>query len=123
MKIYADYQFYENEYIAAESPVFKKESDFLPFSCKATQYIDLYTFGNLPDKVPDILKMCCCEIAETLFISDNSNKEFGIKSETVGDYRIEYENISDKEKIINSKIKIIVYRWLAGTGLLYCGVE
>lgn len=123
MILYADYQFYRNQYSMAESPIFKSENDFLPFSRKATQYIKLHTFDNVPDEVPEVVKMCCCELAEFLFSADNSSKMFGIKSEKVGDYSVEYENISDKEKVINSQVKSIIYKWLATTGLLYCGVR
>lgn len=119
--IYADYQFYKSQYMTAEKEIFKSEIDFLQFSRNAAQYINLYTFGSVPDEVPEDVKMCCCELAEFLFNADSS-KNINIKSEKVGDYSVEYEIASDKEKAFNLSIRNIIYKWLAKTGLLYCGV-
>lgn len=121
MAVYADSDFYTNEYSGVAGVT---ASHLL----KASQIIDLYTFGNVKDDVPESVRMCCCEVAEILQKYDSyayTDKSGRITSEKVGDLAMSYEAVS-VEKVSaqrDKEIRSAIYRWLANTGLLYRGVR
>lgn len=121
MQCYADYQFYNLEYANGNSAVFNTAESFLPYSRKATQYIKRYTFGNVPQDVPESVKMCCCELSEKLYSCDKIINR-GISSESVGDLSISYESSVTLLQQKSQEIEEIIYNWLSETGLLYRGV-
>lgn len=117
MTNYADYEYYTGTYKGAVIDA----ASFDTYARKATQTIKQYTFSRITDdNVPDDAKMCCCEVAEAIFKSDQQDTE-GIVSEKVGEYSVSYVSPEAKEKLLNYSIRRIIYNWLAMTGLLYRG--
>jgi hypothetical protein len=117
MTNYADYAYYTGTYKGAVIDA----ASFDLHARKATQTIKQYTFSRITDdNVPDDAKMCCCEVAEAIFKSDQQDTE-GIVSEKVGEYSVSYVSPEAKEKLLNYSIRRIIYNWLAMTGLLYRG--
>ena len=119
MTLYVDFDFYEAEY---EGKIVEADN-FGFYSRKASQIIKQYTCGNVPDEVPESVKFCCCELSELLYKSDKSSSSQGVTSEKVGDWSASYESGESQQKALSSKIRSVVYSWLADTGLLYRGVK
>ena len=65
--IYADEKFYTENYLMGRKPVISAGFPF--YARQASQVIDQHTFGRLKDAqdVPELVKMCCCELAEEEF--------------------------------------------------------
>jgi hypothetical protein len=122
MIVYADSDFYINEYLLGKKAVIDTAS-FAFYARKATQFIKKYTFDNVPETVPEVVKMCCCEVAELIYNSEKSNISQGIASESVGDLSVSYESSENHTKLLAENIKSVIYSWLTGTGLLYRGVR
>lgn len=121
MEIYADYQFYSFNYLNGNSAVFSTAESFLPYTRKATQYINRYTFNNIPDDAPECVKMCCCELAEKLYSYDKQISK-NITSESIGDLSVSYESSVTITQRTSQEIKEIIYNWLSNTGYLYRGI-
>lgn len=120
--IYADSEFYTNEYLCGKEAVIDTAS-FAFYARKASQFIKLYTFDNIPeDNIPECVKMCCCEIAEQIFTTDKSPASTGVSSESVGDMSKSYESASNQAENLDKANKDSIQTWLTGTGLLYRGV-
>lgn len=121
MTVYADSDFYTREYLSGRQAVISP-AVFPYYARKASSYIDQYTFDGIDaDNVPDVVKMCCCELAETLFRLENSPSFNGVTSERVGDISRTYESGEAKQQSLNVSIKNVVHAWLLNTGLLYRG--
>lgn len=124
MQIYADYSFYHNTYKGS----LISESAFNLYAIKATKIIQDYTFGNVPDVIPEEVKYCCCEIADALSEYQNSNAvksiESGVSSESVGGWSVSYG--SDNSAVATAfkrKISDIINVWLSDTGLTSSAVK
>jgi hypothetical protein len=116
---YTDYVYYQNTYKGDLIP----SNKFELYSRKATQYIKINTFERIDElDIPDEVKMCCCELAELEYKSDNIAKTDGVTSEKVGEYSVSYESTQtirdNKQKDMRNVLKL----WLANTGLLYRGL-
>lgn len=122
MNIYADYEFYSKEYLCGKEAVIDAAS-FNFYARKATQKIKEYTFSNVPENVPEEVKMCCCELAELFYRDENSSAHKGIASESVGDVSVSYENSENCRQAVSKDIKSVIYTWLADIGLCYRGVS
>lgn len=121
MAAYADYIFYTEEYLHGREAVIEAASfDFFAF--KATYVIKQYTLDNIPDNIPECVKMCCCEVAELLYRYDDDSSSYGISSESVGDISRSYENTSEYINNLNRNIKNCISMYLGGAGFLYRGV-
>lgn len=123
MEIYADEEFYKNQYLLGRTAVI--DTAFPYFFREASRIIDLYTHGNIaPENVPDSVKMCCCELAESVFSRDKKLTENGgVQSESVGGWSKTYSSSSDIQTAFSASCKYIIYKWLSGSGLLYSGVN
>ena len=123
MNVYADKKFYNKAYLCGKTAVIT--SDYEYFLREASLLIDRYTFGNIdPENVPEVVKMCCCELAENLSSSNKSMTEnVGIQSESVGGWSRNYTGKSEILTHFKSEQKRIIFKWLADTGLLYRGVK
>lgn len=122
MVVYADNDFYMNEYLCGKKAVIDTAS-FSFYARKATQTIKQYTLDNVPVDIPECVKMCCCEIAEAIYKDEETaNKHSGVTSERVGNWSKSYESTEQAMQVMQKNIKSIVYKWLSGTGLLYRGV-
>ena len=123
--IYADDNFYKEKYLLGRKPVIS--TGFLFYARHASQTIDQYTFGRLKDleeaDLPEDIKMCCCELAESEFRYEKQKKDSGGKtSEKIGTYSVTFEGASESFKSASSERRSIVMKWLAHTGLCYQGV-
>jgi hypothetical protein len=114
---YADYAFYTDTY---EGAVIDTAS-FNYYARGATMIIGIHTFNRVAnDNIPEEVKMCCCELAETLFKADKEDTK-GIASEKVGEYSVNYVD-SEKANVTKSNaINSVINNWLLMTGLLYRG--
>ncbi len=120
--LYADYPFYITEYLREKEAVIDTDSfDF--YIRKASQEIKRYTFDNISGEIPECVKMCCCEIAEKLYVADKITERGGKSSESVGSWSVSYESTEQTKQVLQKDIKAIVYLWLSGTGLLFAGVK
>lgn len=122
MTVFADYDFYKNEYLCGKEAVIDTAS-FKFYAIKATRKIIQYTFENV-DKTnpPKCVRHCCCEIAELLFNAE-SNSRNGVSSSSTGDVSVSYESSESQRQALSQKIRCAIYLWLADTDLLYRGVE
>lgn len=140
--MYADYDFYVNEFygVAIDS------TDFPRLSSRASDFLDYYTRGKAA-KVTDeatitALAKACCAVAEAMKTDEDSKKlaqkateaalsESGgeVKSETVGSHSVSYTTAADYIKGSSASKPLdarIVYAdvamvYLVNTGLLYRG--
>ena len=125
MTVYADYNFYTNEYLAGKS-VAVTAADFTFYARQASTVIDRYTHGNInADSVPEQVQYCCCELAELIHTADTSEaaKKAGIASESVQGWSQSYESTQARQEAAQSAQRDCIYKWLSGTGLLYSGVN
>ncbi|MCM1364955.1 MAG: hypothetical protein NC122_07045 [Faecalibacterium sp.] len=122
---FADGSFYMNKYLCSKQAVVDAAC-FDYYALQATMKIKGYIFDNIArgKKIPEEVKMCCCEIAELLFTEDKRQAETGgILSESVGGWSKSYEGSEKAEQQLTAKINSCIYKWLANTGLLFCGVK
>lgn len=123
MEIYADEKFYKEEYLLGRAAVI--DTAYPYFFREASRIIDRYTHGNInAENVPDSVKMCCCELAESVFSRDKKLTENGgVQSESVGGWSKTYSNENDVQTAFSASCKYVIYKWLGETGLLYSGVR
>lgn len=118
MTNYADFAYYQDTYKGAVLDA----ASFDLYARKATRIIKQYTFGRVKDDgIPEVVKMCCCELAEAEYKHEKSGDNGNIASEKVGDYSVSYISKETQEQQHNSKVYKILALWLADTGLLYRG--
>ena len=121
--IYADEAFYNEIYLLGKKPVIS--SGFLFYARQASMIIDRYTFGRLDyvENVPEAVMMCCCELAEAVFQSeDQQNKSDGKISEKIGTYSVSFASAKEATDAAAERQRAIVMKWLEDTGLCYQGV-
>ena len=125
MMNYADSTYYKDTY---KGEVIDTSSvNFDKYAIKATQTIIKYTFNRVDENnVPDDVKMCCCELAEHIYLKDTAEVETeadkkSITSETTGGYTAHYEASADRELANIAAVEKIINDWLLMTGLLYRG--
>ncbi|MDD3253822.1 MAG: hypothetical protein PHV18_14840 [Lachnospiraceae bacterium] len=121
--IYADEMFYQNKYLLGRKPVIS--TGFAFYARSASQIIDRFTFDRLKhtDDIPEVVKMCCCELAEAEFSREKTQKQAGGKtSEKVGTWSASYADVASSS-VADDKLRAsIVYKWLGDTGFCYQGV-
>jgi hypothetical protein len=123
MTNYADSTFYTGTYLAGKEAVIDTAS-FAFYARAASQVIRRFTFGNINETstIIDEVKMCCCELAEHLYLTKKQMEEAnGKASEKVGEYSISYEKLIDIRANGDTGSYQIIQDWLATTGLLYRG--
>ena len=124
MTIYADSEFYLNEYLSGKDAVLTAQNSAF-WLRRAQKTLKSFTFDNIDESaaIPYEVKMCICEIAEILCADDKrATLQGGVTSESVEGWSKHYESSQQTEAHLQSKIKSCVTTWLADTGLLYCGV-
>ncbi|MBQ9898110.1 MAG: hypothetical protein IJM44_01485 [Ruminococcus sp.] len=125
MTVYADYSFYTDEYLAGRSAAVTA-ADFQYYARQASAVIAQYTHGNIKaDDIPDEVKMCCCELVETMHAADTSEaaQKPGVSSESVQGWSQSYESTEARKTALRGLQRDCIYRWLSNTGLLYSGVR
>lgn len=128
--MYADYEFYTSVYLLGKAPAVP-EGAFLYWEREARARIDLYTFGkakSMPDP-PEEVKLCTCAVAEVLYHADSVSQQALEQGGPLSSYSNDGESASfDLSRSEwtpegkTKKIREIIYRYLAGTGLLYSGI-
>ena len=122
MTSYTTVEYYTDNYLMGREAVIDTAS-FPFYALKATRIINQYTFGNIDESnLIDEVRMCCCEIAESIYNTEQQERPKGIQSEKVGEYSITYEKDTDIDAQKYSALKSIIYNWLSDTGLLYRGL-
>lgn len=128
--IYADYDFYINEYHGTI-----EEEKFLGLAVKASAFLDYYTLGKAKLNADlDALKMACCALVDKVFqlecLYSSNGKAFydaafaGRKSESVGSYSVTYQTAEEYKSMLrlaDSEKAEVAKMYLAGTNLLYRG--
>ena len=122
MTVYADYDFYEREYLSGKAAVVPAEQ-FAHYARKASSCITQYTFGALDKdaETPECVKSCCCELAELFYQHENSPAAHGVVSEKVGDLSMSYETAEAARQALPHEIRAVIVSWLAAGGLLFRG--
>ena len=123
MGIYADNDFYTDEYLQGTNPTIS--AGFNYYARSASRIIDLYTFGRLEgvEDIPADVKFCCCELAEAVFENESQSRDTGNKtSERIGSYSVGFSSKADSEEAFKSKQYDVVIKWLGNTGLCYRGL-
>lgn len=128
--MYADYEFYTSEYLLGKTLVVPEET-FLYWEREARAQVDRYTFGRVKSmsEPPEEIKLCTCAVAEVLYQADSVSHQALEQGGPIASYSNDGESASfdlsrsewtpeGKAK----KIREIIYRYLAGTGLLYSGI-
>lgn len=120
MNAYATYDFYETSFGGTQVPF----DVFDRFNRNATAFIDYITFNRIKDleDVPNEVKLATCNVIEYMYQLTGGTGIDPLQqkvSEEVGDYRVSYQNSTNKE------VETLYYRaakvYLAHTGLLYRG--
>lgn len=128
---YADYTYYLDDYLLGKDPVLPEET-FRYWEKQAGTEIDKHTFGRLtahPERVSGQVKDCACELAELLYQADSVSQQALAQGGPLASYSNDGESasldLSWSEWTAEGKAKKIceiIYRRLAGTGLLYSGI-
>lgn len=131
--VYADYDFYTNEYFSRAI----QEADFPRLSLRGSQYIDYITQGRAKSRADlEAVKMCCCELAEQYQTIEAAHElaqkslssgsdGLEVQSETVGSWSKSYRSGGDSAQSaaqVEAENKTALYsiaqRHLTRTGLL-----
>lgn len=121
--IYADETYYKGEYLAGKQAVITAAYTY--YFREASRVLDTLTFGNIKeDNITDNVRMCCCEIAESLYTSEKEQaKSVGKTAENVQGWSVSYASGTDQKAQLNAAVGDIATKWLSGSGLLYSGVR
>lgn len=120
---YADESYYMTEYLLGRKPVIRAGCEY--YTRQASQMIDQYTFGRLKDidEIPEAVRLCCCELADTIYQKEKQNREAaGKTSEKVGTYSVSFSSAAEVRQAADREQRGIVMKWLADIGLCYQGV-
>lgn len=126
MKIYADTEFYRNQYLLGRTPKIP-DADFPYWAMLASGEIRQRTFQRVEalEVIPEEVGMCCCELAEKLYSVDAARDENGMILQSYGNdgetgtYKI--DDLSELE--VRRGITRIIRKWIGNTGVMYCGVK
>lgn len=130
--MYADYTWYENEYLLGREPVILDE-DFPFWEKKARRAIDQATCNRIPalSELPDIVKDCTCELAEFMYKADKLEQEnlangaAGVLASYSNDGQSGTYDVSQSAYTAEGRRQEtlrIIRGYLADTGLMYRGV-
>lgn len=134
---YADFPYYQDFYLGN---LIRDPTDFGRAAERASEYLDMVTFGRLLDGIPSELtariKKCCCAVAEAIYhyqaygAGSTDSGGIGLKiSESIGAYSVSYASptesisafLSGDTSGLQDYLKSICMRYLGTTGLLYRG--
>lgn len=124
MTVYADYEFYEKEYLLGRKAAVMA-ADFPFYARQASALIARYTHGNIhSNSIIEEVKNCCCELAEMLYSDAQATAQSdGVASESVQGWSRSYESVEARKLNLRKQQRECIYKWLADTGLLYSGVR
>lgn len=114
---YATYEFYKDSFGGNAIP----QADFDRFAKRASEYIDLVTFGKAETYLDEkeLLKKACCAVADAYKINEDGG---GIVAESVGKITRNYAAGVTNTPSDEERLSIAVCRYLLQAGLLYLGV-
>lgn len=135
--VYADYDYYKNEYFGKTI----QAEEFQCLALRGSQYIDYITQGRAEARTDlEAVKMCCCALAEQYQTIETAQtlaqKSLAagavdgaeVQSETVGSWSRSYRSGGDSAQSAvqaaeagRSVLLDTARRYLANTGLLYRG--
>lgn len=115
---YATYEFYRDSYRGNTIP----QADFTRLSERASEYIDMITFGRAIEyeDTKDLLKKACCAVAEAYQLNEQGG---GVVAETVGKITRNYAAGISNTPTDSQRLYTAVSRYLLREGLLYLGVD
>ena len=120
----ADYTFYSGEYYGK----LLSEEEFPEYATRADAYLDQMTTGryaspDLSEKIVLAVKFAECSVAELCrqMAADSAENPSFLEKETVGSHSVAYRAASDLASSWSSRIRDVIYLYLAHTGLLYRG--
>ena len=121
MKVYADYQFYVDEYKGKMD-----EIDFHKAIIHSSQYIRHITLGRSDKYDGDELKYVSCALADAYIsaykLSSGNNSPGQKKSENTDGYSVSYvtqgKDGESAEELFKRKAYPLARQWLVNTGLL-----
>lgn len=113
--IYADYDFYLNDYAGTEIST----ADFPRLSRQASAYIDTITYGNAEkatdSKVIAKLSDACCAVAEVMYTQEQGGEVASESNHSVS------RTYVTSGKSASNKMYDAAVIYLSNTGLLYAG--
>lgn len=119
MSLYADYDYYTNDFYEPLSDCVIPSGERAVFLKKASAFLDsLFVHGKPSEPYPEEVKNACCEIAECIYIY---SKREGISAESNDGYSVTY-SYRGGNSAGGEKAYAIALRYLANTGLLYRGI-
>lgn len=110
--MYADFEYYQHTYFG---DVIISEKDFNKCGSKAAAFLNSITFNRITEN-NDSIKSCFCELCDLIELEP---KNGGVASENNDGYSVVYDKDNPLEKRMYNVCKV----YLAGSGLLYRGVE
>lgn len=122
---YADFSFYKDTF---KGLVITDETIFESVSERASEYIDVVTFGRINENIlsniviSDKIKRCCCALAEINFQFQSYSQGKKVQSESNGKYSVSYAVPSVTESNAGLFFKRECIKYLGDTGLMYRGV-
>lgn len=131
---YADFPYYQDFYLGN---LIRDPTEFGRAAARASEYLDMVTFGRLLNDVPadliDRVKKCCCALAEAMYTYQaygaNSGSGRLKTSESSGAYSVSFASPTESISALldgdtsglQDYLKSICIRYLGTTGLLYRG--
>ena len=137
---YVNFPYYQDFYLGS---LIRDPTDFGRAAARASEYLDMMTFGRLLDGIPAELtarvKKCCCALADAIYQyqaygavkinPDGSTSARTKTSESSGAYSVSYASptesisamLSGDTSGLQDYLKSVCMRYLGTTGLLYRG--
>ena len=117
--MYADYEYYEKEYLLGKEPVIA-EGNYLYYEKQARAEVDKITFNRCRglDEIPDVAEYLCKYDRYSGSDAPGPLASFGNDGET-GTYDLSNSIYTESKR--KEKIQETLYKHLADTGLLYSG--
>lgn len=123
MSAYADFKFYEEEYLGT----ILADTEFPPYALRATTEINYITFDRAKQVILDntdadavqAIKMATCALAEQLLDLDTNPRL--LESEKVGTHAVTYAKTPDIKWTRLDRLQSAAKVYLAHTGLMYRG--
>lgn len=120
---YADEEFYKNEFLLGRAPVITSAFEY--YVKQAGVELDRYIKDKDIAAYNNEVKLCCCEVAESIFRYDGA-RNTGALAPLVSYSNDGQSGTYDMSQYTSDghaqEIKSIIYRYLGGTGLLFQGV-
>ena len=114
--VFADAAFYEEAYLAGRAGIIPPE-EFAFWARSASDRINWRRVEIAQEDVPDALRLCTCEVAESLFLESERKFLAMQPSQSVGEYSKGAMSAQRKPGDTDAEITEIIRRHLAFTPL------